>query len=96
MPASRWGLFLEDARTFIAAGWLQRALSLGWSIDDLFGGDDGRPYARIDRAGLVLLLNGDRVVAISEDAAGIETRTGARQTYRRRSLSCIDRRGWDV
>jgi hypothetical protein len=86
MPASRWAQFIADARAFVIAGWLDRALALGWSADDLFGADDARPYARIDQAGLVLLLNGDHVVALGPEVAAIETRTGARQTYRRRGL----------
>jgi hypothetical protein len=31
---------------------------------------------------LLWLLNGNRLVALSENTATIETRTGARQTYR--------------
>jgi hypothetical protein len=50
----------------------------------LFGCDRERPYARIDRAGLLWLLNGDRLLVLTESAATIETRTGARQTYRRK------------
>jgi hypothetical protein len=84
MPPARWLRFIEDARAFVASGWLDRARSLGWSIDDLFGADDVRPYARLDKAGLVLLLNGERVVAIGPDVAAIETQAGARHTYRRR------------
>src|SRR6266851_5020790 len=90
VPLSRWQQFIADARGFVVSGWLDRAQSLGWTIEDLFGADDVKPYARIDRAGLVLLLNGNRVVAISADVAGIETQTGARQTYRRRGVSLIN------
>jgi len=41
-------------------------------------------FARIDCAGLLWLLNGDKLIALTEDAAVIERRTGARQTYRRK------------
>jgi hypothetical protein len=50
----------------------------------LFGCDRDRPYARIDRAGLLLLLDGDRLVALTANTATIETRAGARQTYSRK------------
>lgn len=30
------------------------------------------------------LLNGDKLIALTENTATIETRTGARQTYRRK------------
>jgi hypothetical protein len=33
------------------------------------------------------LLNGDKLVALSENTATIERRTGARQTYRRKRSS---------
>jgi hypothetical protein len=59
-------------------------LALGWGPHDLFGRDRDRPFARIDRAGLLWLLNGDKLVALTADTATIETRTGARQTYRRK------------
>jgi hypothetical protein len=52
---------------------------------DLFGCDDKAPYARIDQMGLVWLVAGSRVVSVSSSAAVIETRTGSRQTYRRRT-----------
>ncbi len=87
MPPNRWRQFIEDARAFVAGGWCDQARSLGWVIGDLFGADYYKPYARIDKGGLVLLLNGNRVVAISADVAGIETRSGARLTYRRRGAS---------
>jgi hypothetical protein len=36
---------------------------------------------------LLWVLNGAKLVALTENTATIETRTGARQTYRRRSVS---------
>ncbi len=38
----------------------------------------------LSRAGLLWLLNGNRLVMLAEDAATIETPTGARQTSRRK------------
>jgi hypothetical protein len=49
--------------------------------------DRDRPFARIDQAGLLWVLNGANLVALTENTATIETRTGARQTYRRRPVS---------
>ena len=63
------------------------SVALGWSWIDLFGCDDERPFARVDKKGLVWLLNGNRLVAITADAAVIETKSGARQTFRRRQES---------
>jgi hypothetical protein len=64
--------------------WAAYAAALGWGPHDLFGCDRDRPFARIDRAGLLWLLNGDRLVALSENTATVEPRTGARHTYRRK------------
>ena len=50
----------------------------------MFGCDRTRPFARIDQAGLLWLLNGDKLIALTENTASIETQTGARQTYRRK------------
>ena len=84
VPPGRWRQFLMDARAFAGSQWAEQAAALGWTEDDLYGADDAAPFARRDKAGLLRLLNGNRLIAISEDAAVIETRTGARQTYRRR------------
>jgi hypothetical protein len=46
---------------------------------------DVRPLARLDRQGLIRMLRGDQLVALSGDMATVETPTGARQTFRRRS-----------
>jgi hypothetical protein len=71
------GLFLDCPFCAVAA-------ALGWGPHDLFGCDRDRPFARIDYAGLLWLLSGDRLVALTARTATIETRTGARQTYRRK------------
>ncbi len=60
---------------------------LGWRPLDLFGCDRERPFARIDRAGLLWLLNGRKLVVFTADTATIETLTGAYQTYRRGSIA---------
>ena len=84
VPAGRWRQFIEDVRAFAGSQWAEQAAALGWTAADLYGCDDSAPVARLDKIGLIWLLKGDRLIALSEDAAVIETRTGARQTYRRR------------
>jgi hypothetical protein len=83
VPPRRWLRFVDDVGLFLDR-WAAHAASLGWGPYDLFGCDRDRPFARIDRAGLLWLLNGDHIIALSENTATIETRTGARQTYRRK------------
>jgi hypothetical protein len=60
---------------------------MGCRLIDLFGCSRDRPYARIDLAGLCWLINGNRVVALSEGAAVIEKPSGTRQTYLRKPIS---------
>lgn len=81
MPPHRWMQFIDDCGRFLDAGWAARAAALGWGPLDLFGCDRERPFARLDRAGLLWLLNGRKLIALSEMTAIIETATGARQTY---------------
>jgi hypothetical protein len=83
-PQRRWHSFINDCGLFLDGGLAANAAALGWGPFDLFGCDRDRPFTRIDQAGLLWLLNGDRLVALAENIAKIETtRTGARQTYRR-------------
>jgi hypothetical protein len=85
VPVKRWQTFVDDCGRFLDDGWAETAASLGWGPLDLFGCNRDRPFARIDKAGLLWLLNGNRLVALSENTASIETRTGTRQIYRRES-----------
>lgn len=82
----RWLQFIDDCGRFLDAGWADRAAVLDWHPLNLFGCDRERPFARLDRAGLLWLLNGGKLVALTRDTAVIETSTGARQTYYRRPL----------
>jgi len=83
-PSRRWAELVDDIGAFLDGGFAAQAAALGWGALDLFGCDDVRPYARIDLAGLLILLNGGRLVALTTAAAVIETGTGARHTFRRR------------
>jgi hypothetical protein len=84
VPPMRWRRFVDDVGRFLDGPFCAVAISLGWGPFDLFGCDRDRPFARIDQAGLLWLLDGHRLVALSENTATIETRTSARQTYRRK------------
>jgi hypothetical protein len=84
VPAKRWLAFIDDIGLFLDSPFCAVAAALGWGPFDLFGCGRDRPFARIDCAGLLWLLNGDKLVALTENTATIETRTGARQTYRRK------------
>jgi hypothetical protein len=86
VPLRRWRQFLGDCARFLDEGWAAKAERLGWRAVDLFGCARERPFARIDRAGLLWLVNGEKLVALSADRAVIEIRvTGTLQTYYRKS-----------
>jgi hypothetical protein len=79
-----------DAESF-AARWGERAAALGWTAHDLFGlaAIPERPtpnfqrLSRYDQTGLLWLLQGRTVVALTEKTAAIENPSGAITVYRR-------------
>jgi hypothetical protein len=79
----RWRTFVTDAARFLAGPFAEQASALGWNALDLFGCDASRPLARLDQAGLIWLLNGKRLVALTAEMAVIQAGTGTRHTYRR-------------
>jgi hypothetical protein len=87
VPPRRWLRFVDDCGRFLDGAWAGRAAELGWRPLDLFGCDRERPFARIDHAGLLWLLNGRKLIALTTDMGVIETPTGGRQTYRRQSVA---------
>jgi hypothetical protein len=90
VPLLRWQQFVDDIGKFLDGGWAEKAAALNWGPLALFGCDRDKPFARVDCSGLLWLLNGRRLVALSENTAAIETRTGARQTFRRRPAAVGD------
>ena len=82
-PAARWSQFVVDADSF-CQDWLETACVLGWPIWELFGCHRRAPFGRIDGMGLVPLLRGKELVALTDAEAAIRTATGAHQTYRRK------------
>lgn len=83
VPTKRWRLFLDDCGRFVDE-WATKAADLGWTPLDLFGCHREAPYARVDCAGLLWLVAGRRIVALTAETAVIETPGGGRLTYRRR------------
>ena len=82
-PAARWPQFVVDADSFCRA-WAEKAFLLGWPVWELFGCHRRAPWGRIEGMGLVLLLQGDEIAALTATEAVIRTPTGAHQTYRRK------------
>ncbi len=81
--AARWNILREDAYALLR-DHAARAHQFGWTALDLFGVHPETPWVRFDYMGLVPLLNGGRVTALSGIEAVIEKPSGARMTFRRR------------
>jgi hypothetical protein len=90
VPEDRWRQCIEDGRTFLHQ-WGEQAQALGWDSRDLFGlhTPPERPhpsYRRLSRygaTGLIWLLQGRDVIALTAEGAVIRTATGAILTYYR-------------
>ena len=89
VPTVRWQQAVEDGRAFLAK-WVGQAEALGWSARDLFGlHKPPKPHpsysrlSRYDHIGLVWLLHGRSVLALTDGTAAIENATGAVTIYRR-------------
>jgi hypothetical protein len=82
----RWLRFIDDCGRFLDSGWAAHAAKLNWHPLDLFGCDRERPLARLDHAGLVWLLNGRQLLALSADTAAIAAPSGGSLTFRRRPV----------
>ena len=81
--AARWQQVVADAGRFLRDSGPQ-ASALGWTTLDIFGAHPTHPIQRIDCAGLILLLHGDELVALTVETGHIRTRTGAPMTFPRR------------
>jgi len=89
VPEDRWRQAIVDATAFTSK-WGAQVHALGWTERELFGlpdvPDRPRPkyqrLSRYDQTGLVWLLQGRHVVALTKDTAVIETANGT-VVYRR-------------
>jgi hypothetical protein len=90
VEAERWQQCVTDAQRFLAA-WGDKAVALGWTAAELFGlhQPPAKPhpsYSRLSRyncIGLLWLLQGREVIALTDTTATIRTRSGGSVTYRK-------------
>jgi hypothetical protein len=88
--------FIDDCARFLDDGWATRAEALGWGPFDLFGCDRIKPFARLDRAGLLWLINGGKPLALTSDTAAISTHGGGGLTFYRRQLETGGVLAWEL
>jgi hypothetical protein len=92
----RWQQAIHDANSFLAT-WGAQAHTLGWTARELFGlhAVPERPAAtyrrlsRYDETGLIWLLQGRAVVALTETEAAILGHSGAIQEYRKHNKPAL-------
>jgi hypothetical protein len=90
VPVDLWQQCVEDGKRFLAR-WGGLAEVSGWTTRDLFGlasvPDNPHPsyrrLSRYDETGLIWLLRGRAVLAITESTAAIGSPTGTVTVYRR-------------
>jgi hypothetical protein len=100
VPVERWQRAVEDGRRFLAQ-WGEQAEALGWTARDLFGLPQApaKPHpsysrlSRYDCIGLVWLLGGRPVVALTEATAATQGPTGAVTVYWRHNKPALGPRG---
>ena len=80
-PLPQWRQIINDGGLFLDQ-WAHQAAALGWTALDVFGVNPANPAVRYDGMGLVPLIRGYRIIAISADRTRIETPSGNVQTYR--------------
>jgi hypothetical protein len=78
-----WRDLIRDTERFLPI-WGRQAADLGWTTLDLFSVHRLAPAARFSCMGLLLLVRGGRVAAITAERAVIERQSGAHLTYTRR------------
>jgi len=81
-PDTAWKILQQDAKDFLR-GWAAQAHQLCWTAQDLFSVHADAPYARLDGMGLVPLLRGMPVVALTDTSASIKASRGT-LTHRKR------------
>jgi hypothetical protein len=90
IPEDRWRMAIEDGCAFLHQ-WGEQAQALNWSSADLFGLHPvpAKPHpsynrlSRYDCTGLIWLLQGNPVVAITASTASIRHSTGTITTHRK-------------
>jgi hypothetical protein len=96
VPVKRWHTFVDDIGRFLDSPFCAVATALGWGPLDLFSCDRDRPFARVNCVGLLWRLNGDKLIALSENTATIEKPTRARQIYRRKPAEAGRVLAWEL
>ncbi|HEY1862772.1 MAG TPA: hypothetical protein VGG77_03590 [Roseiarcus sp.] len=83
-PPEKRRIACDGRDRFVAEGWAEKALALGWSHPELFALPER--WSRIDQCGVAWLVGERLVISATADAIAIETQSGARLRFYRRIL----------
>lgn len=78
VEAKRWLQLQRDAQRFVDQ-WGQQSAALGWSTLDIFGCHPTNPEHRFDQMGLIWIIAGAEIIAISAEVASIRNSAGTHQ-----------------
>jgi hypothetical protein len=83
-PPAAWERALADAEEFMAR-WAAQAATLGWGDFEVWGVHRRAPWRRLEGRGLVPVLQGSKIGALTTTEALIVKPNGVRLTFRRRA-----------
>jgi hypothetical protein len=103
VSVARWQQCIDDGRAFLAT-WGEQAERLGWTSKDLFGlfpvPENPHPafsrLSRYDHTGLIWLLHGCPVIALTEATAAIQNPSGTITIYRKHNKPALGPVGDDL
>src|SRR5262249_48699619 len=103
VPVGRWQQAVEDGRRFLTQ-WGGQAEVIGWTARDLFGlhqppADAHPSYSRLsrcDETGLIWLLAGRPVVALTATTAAIRSPSGNVTIYRKLNKPALGPVGYSL
>jgi hypothetical protein len=92
----RWRQAVEDGRHFLST-WGEHAQTLGWTARALFGlhtpfegpHPSYRRLSRYDATGLIWLLEGREVIAVTENTAAVRGTSGSVTVYRKNNKPAL-------
>lgn len=84
--SERWQQIVDDGGEFLDR-WGRQAAGLGWRAVDVFGVNRDASQNRYDGMGLVSLLEGHHVIAITADTARIDRGGSAQTTFYRKTMA---------
>jgi hypothetical protein len=96
VEVDRWHRAVADGERFLAQ-WAEQARQLGWTARDLFGlhtppdkpAPSYRRLSRYDAVGLIWLLEGREVIALTTDTAAIRWPSGSVTVYRKNNKPAL-------